>query len=685
MTFRWLALCILWVPCSIADVPVTIPDTLLKRAIEDELWLVDPTPADMAGLVSLARVGTFETQTSGVQELTGLEHAVNLQRLNLRLNAIDDLTPLAGLSWLKELDLSRNQLSDLSPLSGLVGLTHLNVHGNQIRDLAPLSSLTNLTFLDLHRNNLTHLDDLSGLVNLSTLILYRNSISDISGISSLLKLEGLMLSSNQVGSLEALASLQNLKELNLYSNHVEDVSILSGLTGLVSLDLSHNWISDISPLTGLKNLTSLDLSLLNLNDDAYAYELVELAESVADLVYTSNTNPPSQFKATQGDLSHRVDIQWSPIPNGPFYTSYYRVLRACSENEPLAPISPWLTTTRFSDTTALPGQEYVYDLQIATNPQGLNHRSLFVSTRGWPADTPRLYVDVNADTAGEADGSVMLPFRSLQTAIDAAIPGTTIVARPGVYREQLLFRGKAVVVTGIPPCASATMATFPVIEPMAEEPAIAFTEHEDANSVLAGFVVRCGSDPLASAIYCNNSSPTIRNCLVVGNRHREAAALQGTVVCIDSQARFVNCTIADNLGYGLYLDKSPVSLVNSILWQNSPEDIHSTNSSHPTVLYCNLNSPSFSDTNLHMEPGFVRSGDWKAGVWVPGDYHLVSQAGHWDSSTEQWIHDAVTSPLIDQGDPNTPVNSEPYPYGSRVNLGTYGGTFQASKSAATVE
>ena len=170
----------------------------------------------------------------------------------------------------------------------------------------------------------------------------------------------------------------------------------------------------------------------------------------------------------------------------------------------------------------------------------------------------------------------------------------------------------------------------------------------------------------------------------MGNQHREAASLQGTVICIDSQARFVNCTIADNQGYGLYLDNSSVSLVNSILWQNSPEDIHSTNASHPTIRYCSLINPSLGDTNLHMEPRFVRSGYWHEGVWIPGDYHLRSQAGHWDSSTEQWIHDAVTSPLIDQGDPNTRVNNESFPHGSIVNIGTYGGTPQASKSVTAL-
>jgi len=40
----------------------------------------------------------------------------------------------------------------------------------------------------------------------------------------------------------------------------------------------------------------------------------------------------------------------------------------------------------------------------------------------------------------------------------------------------------------------------------------------------------------------------------------------------------------------------------------------------------------------------------------------------------------VTSPCIDAGDPNSPVAEEPQPNGGRINLGTYGGTAEASKS-----
>ena len=67
-------------------------------------------------------------------------------------------------------------------------------------------------------------------------------------------------------------------------------------------------------------------------------------------------------------------------------------------------------------------------------------------------------------------------------------------------------------------------------------------------------------------------------------------------------------------------------------------------------------------------------------VWLHGDYHLTSKAGRWDTVTKTWIKDLVASPCIDAGDPVLPVQAEPMPNGSRVNMGAYGGTRQASLS-----
>lgn len=68
-------------------------------------------------------------------------------------------------------------------------------------------------------------------------------------------------------------------------------------------------------------------------------------------------------------------------------------------------------------------------------------------------------------------------------------------------------------------------------------------------------------------------------------------------------------------------------------------------------------------------------------VWVEGDYHLMSQAGRWDPISGTWVKDLLTSPCLDSGAPESPTGSEPVPNGGRINMGVYGGTSQASKSA----
>ena len=63
-----------------------------------------------------------------------------------------------------------------------------------------------------------------------------------------------------------------------------------------------------------------------------------------------------------------------------------------------------------------------------------------------------------------------------------------------------------------------------------------------------------------------------------------------------------------------------------------------------------------------------------------GDYHLKSQAGRWDANEGQWTKDNVTSPCIDAGDMSSPIGLEPFPNGGIINMGSFGGTVEASKS-----
>jgi hypothetical protein len=73
-----------------------------------------------------------------------------------------------------------------------------------------------------------------------------------------------------------------------------------------------------------------------------------------------------------------------------------------------------------------------------------------------------------------------------------------------------------------------------------------------------------------------------------------------------------------------------------------------------------------------------------------GDYHLKSASGHYEPATRQWVlddgdnynpDDDLNSPCIDAGDPEVEVTGEYACNGSRVNLGAFGNTEQASRSA----
>lgn len=63
-----------------------------------------------------------------------------------------------------------------------------------------------------------------------------------------------------------------------------------------------------------------------------------------------------------------------------------------------------------------------------------------------------------------------------------------------------------------------------------------------------------------------------------------------------------------------------------------------------------------------------------------GDYHLLSQRGRYWPEHDIWVLDKVTSPCIDDGNPNENPMGEPMPNGGRIDMGAFGGTAYASMS-----
>jgi hypothetical protein len=172
----------------------------------------------------------------------------------------------------------------------------------------------------------------------------------------------------------------------------------------------------------------------------------------------------------------------------------------------------------------------------------------------------------------------------------------------------------------------------------------------------------------------------------------------GAIYCEDSAPTLIQCTISENVagdeGAAIYGIGSNPMLVSSIVWGNVPRQMMPDGSSLSAASYVDIQYGRLGTGNLDADPLFVLPGYWAdlanllepvdprepTAVWVPGDYHLMSKVGRWDCGHGVWVEDLVTSPCIDAGDPALPVGQEPQPNGSRVNMGAYGGTSQASKS-----
>ena len=254
------------------------------------------------------------------------------------------------------------------------------------------------------------------------------------------------------------------------------------------------------------------------------------------------------------------------------------------------------------------------------------------------------------------------------------------------------------------------------------------------NSGSEGAILSSGISTLEDCVFLNNrttsgnlaalsldgDSATLTRCLFAGNstwEHGGGAILSSALVLKLSHCLFAgnagsetgpgavfqhgfvlemsNCTFVDNRGLPSTFWLGPLSgavaeLTQCIVW-DGPEPFAPMGDlgRQLSVTYSNVQGRYEGKGNFDADPCFVAPGYWDPNgtpddpnddVWIMGDYHLQSQAGHWDQETENWVYDEVTSPCIDAGDPNGPRGVEPVPNGGFVNLGAYGGTAEASRS-----
>lgn len=235
---------------------VRIPDPNLRSVIERTLEKENGaaiTPEDMERLIGIKASGKV------IRDLTGLEYATNLERIDFDDNAISDLTPLTNLTRLNNIKLRGNRITDVAPLAKLFNVEWLGLEENQITDLSPLQNLKKLNGIGISVNPVIDASPLAGMISLEGIAASNTRITDFSPLTNLPRLQWIEFGNATISTLPSLTDIKTLRRLKITGTKISDISGLAKLTQLTQLDLERNLISDISPLSNLKKLIELRL------------------------------------------------------------------------------------------------------------------------------------------------------------------------------------------------------------------------------------------------------------------------------------------------------------------------------------------------------------------------------------------------------------------------------------------
>ncbi|MHC4501410.1 MAG: right-handed parallel beta-helix repeat-containing protein, partial [Planctomycetota bacterium] len=295
------------------------------------------------------------------------------------------------------------------------------------------------------------------------------------------------------------------------------------------------------------------------------------------------------------------------------------------------------SVTRLTDNSYEDRNPHVSGGQVVWEGHDGNDYEIFMAT----ALEIDYYVDDNAPSdpgPGDPnisdpneDGSLNFPFDAIQEAIDAATDGNTICVLDGTYtgtgNYDVNFVGKAITVfswNGPEDC---------VVDCNGNARGFNFNSAEDDNSVLDGFTIMNGNATKGAGIYCNGSSPIIRNCVIKDNDCWGSPQLYGGgIYCLASSPEIINCTISNNsawgmggpglrVGGGIYCNLSNPNIINCTISENESRQFGSG-------IYCGMDSdPSVRDSTIR-DNSFDERGielyDANCTLLVAGVVHIIS-------------------------------------------------------------
>ncbi len=165
------------------------------------------------------------------------------------------------------------------------------------------------------------------------------------------------------------------------------------------------------------------------------------------------------------------------------------------------------------------------------------------------------------------DNMAVVPdkYSTIQEAIDDAEDGAEILVREGVYRENIDFRGKSIILRSEDPDDQRVVERT-IIDGSRGGTVVSFRSGESEDAVLSGFSIIRGGGILVSG----GSSPLIKNNIIEDN----TAEFGGGIAIFDSSPRIVNNTIVGNSGFlggGIFIEESSPHIENNTIKRNRAE------------------------------------------------------------------------------------------------------------------
>lgn len=309
-------------------VAISIPDAGLRAAIESALGKQPGSPITEG---DMALIGILDASYSGVTQLDGLQHAVNLRALYLQGNSITDASSLSRLARMQVLFLHGNDISEID-LTAMTDLTFVDLSNNDLttidlsgqRTMAGENARSSKLFaLWLHNNRLTSVD-VSGLTalrdrpdgtshpNYVSLRLDRNQLTSVTGLADLPReVWSLRLEHNQLTSID-LRGAEHFHYVHLNNNPISDTSQLDGLTSLTDLRRLHFYETDITAID-LSNFSRLERAFLN--DNKLASVDVTGLDSIQRLWLRGNRITEVYGLPDVGDTLASLNLRTNRLPS----------------------------------------------------------------------------------------------------------------------------------------------------------------------------------------------------------------------------------------------------------------------------------------------------------------------------------------------------------------------------------